>query len=171
RSAQWDVFLASQMLAAWPEWRSRFALVNRAIVHWHRPRPGSRHSLAHTSFSPATAPPFLPTPANNAQFHVAESFNIQWSSVVNAQSYILEADDEPTFSYPLTLQLEPISFGTQSGAIWENALTIFYRVRAVSVDGVRSLPSATRTVQITNAAPIPAVTSPVAPAGGATVQV
>ena len=99
-----------------------------------------------------------------------ESFNIQWSPVVNAQSYILEADDEPTFSYPLTLQLEPISFGTQSGAIWGNPLTIFYRVRAVSVDGVRSLPSATRTVQITNAAPIPAGVSPVAPAAGATVQ-
>ena len=38
------------------------------------------------------------------------------------------------------------------------------------MDGVRSLPSATRTVQITNAAPIPAGVSPVAPANGATVQ-
>ena len=40
-------------------------------------------------------------------------------------------------------QLAPIYFGTQSGAIWGNPLTIYYRVRAVSVDGVRSLPSAT----------------------------
>jgi hypothetical protein len=38
------------------------------------------------------------------------------------------------------------------------------------VDGVRSLPSATRTVQITNAAPIPAGVSPIAPASGASVQ-
>ena len=121
-------------------------------------------SFTVTGLGPAPATPTFITPANNAQFHVIESFNIQWSPVVNAQSYILEADDEPTFSYPLTLQLEPISFGTQSGAIWGNPLTIFYRVRAVSADGVRSLPSATRQVQITNAAPIPAGVSPVAPA-------
>src|SRR5262252_1228819 len=127
-------------------------------------------SFTVTGPGPAPATPSFITPANNAQFHLVESFNIQWSSVVNAQSYILEADDEPTFSYPLTLTLAPINFGTQSGAIWGNPLTIYYRVRAVSVDGVRSLPSTTRTVQITNAAPIPAGVSPVAPASGASVQ-
>jgi hypothetical protein len=127
-------------------------------------------SFAVTGLGPAPATPSFITPANNAQFHVNESYKIQWSSVVNAQSYILEADDEPTFSYPLTLTLAPIWFGTQSGAIWGNALTIYYRVRAVSVDGVRSLPSATRTVQITNSAPSPAGVSPVAPASGATAQ-
>src|SRR6266480_592272 len=127
-------------------------------------------SFTVTGLGPAPATPSFITPANNAQFHGTESFNIQWSPVVNAQSYILEADDEPTFSYPLTLQLEPISFGTQSGAIWGNPLTIYYRVRAVSVDGVRSLPSATRRVQITNGTPIPAGVSPVAPAAGATVR-
>ena len=127
-------------------------------------------SFTVTGLGPAPATPSFITPANNAQFHVRESFNIQWQSVVNAQYYLLEADDEPTFSYPLNLTLAPIWFGTQSGAIWGNALTIYYRVRAVSVDGVRSLPSATRTVQITNAAPIPAGVSPVAPASGATVQ-
>src|SRR5215468_10526042 len=127
-------------------------------------------SFTVTGLGPAPATPSFITPANNAQFHLVESFNIQWSSVVNAQSYILEADDEPTFSYPLTLTLSPIWFGTQSGALWGNPLTIYYRVRAVSVDGVRSLPSATRTVQITNAAPIPAGVSAVTPASGATVQ-
>ena len=60
-------------------------------------------SFIVTGLGPAPATPTITTPANNAQFHVAESFNIQWSPVVNAQSYILEADDEPTFSYPLTL--------------------------------------------------------------------
>src|SRR5215831_5028983 len=127
-------------------------------------------SFTVTGLGPAPATPSFITPANNAQFHVRESFNIQWSSVVNAQSYILEADDEPTFSYPLNLTLSPINFGTQSGALWGNPLTIYYRVRAVSVDGVRSLPSATVAVQITNAAPIPAGVSPIAPASGATVQ-
>ena len=55
-------------------------------------------------------------------------------------------------------------------ALWGNPLTIYYRVRAVSVDGMRSLPSATLKVQITNAAPVPAGVSPVAPATGATVR-
>jgi hypothetical protein len=132
---------------------------------WSTPR-----SFIVTGLGPAPATPTITTPANNAQFHVRESFNIQWSSVVNAQYYVLEADDEPTFSYPLNLTLAPIYFGTQSGALWGNPLTVYYRVRAVSVDGVRSLPSATLTVQITNAAPIPAGVSPVAPASGATVQ-
>jgi hypothetical protein len=127
-------------------------------------------SFTVTGLGPAPATPSFITPANNAQVHVRESFNIKWSSVVNAQYYLLEADDEPTFSYPLNLTLSPIYFGTQSGALWGNPLTIYYRVRAVSVDGVRSLPSATLAVQITNAAPIPAGVSPVAPASGATVQ-
>jgi hypothetical protein len=132
---------------------------------WSTPR-----SFIVTGLGPAPATPSFITPANNAQFHVRESFNIQWSSVVNAQYYLLEADDEPTFSYPINLTLSPIYFGTQSGALWGNPLTIYYRVRAVSVDGVRSLPSATLSVQITNAAPIPAGVSPVAPANGATAQ-
>ena len=132
---------------------------------WSTPR-----SFIVSGLGPAPPTPTITTPANNAQFHVRESFNIQWSSVVNAQYYLLEADDEPTFSYPINLTLSPIYFGTQSGALWGNPLTIYYRVRAVSVDGVRSLPSATLTVQITDAAPIPAGVSPVAPANGATVQ-
>jgi hypothetical protein len=127
-------------------------------------------SFTVTGLGPAPATPSFITPANNAQFHVRESFNIQWSAVPNAQNYILEADDEPTFSFPINLMLSPINFGTQWGALWGNPLTIYYRVRAVSVDGVRSLPSATLKVQITNAAPVPAGVSPVAPATGATVR-
>ena len=127
-------------------------------------------SFTVTGLGPAPATPAFITPANNAQFHLVESFNIRWSSVANAQYYILEADDEPTFSFPINLTLAPVNFGTQSGAIWGNALTIYYRVRAVSTDGVRSLPSATLTVQITNAAPVPAGVSPLSPAAGATVQ-
>ena len=119
---------------------------------------------------PAPSAPSFITPANNAQFHVREGFNIRWTSVPGAHHYILEADDEPTFSFPLNLTLSPLNFGTQSGALWGNALTIYYRVRAVSVDGVRSLPSAPIAVQITNAAPVPAGVSPLSPAAGATVQ-
>ena len=92
-------------------------------------------SFAVTGLGPAPATPLFITPANNTQFHVRESFNLQWSSVVNAQYYILEADDEPTFSYPLNLTLSPVNFATQSGALWGNPLTVYYRVRAVSADG------------------------------------
>ena len=119
---------------------------------------------------PAPSAPSFVTPANNAQFHVRESFNIRWTSVPGAHHYVLEADDEPTFSFPINLTLSPLNFGTQSGALWGNALTIHYRVRAVSVDGVRSLPSAPIAVQITNAAPVPAGVSPVSPAAGVSVQ-
>jgi hypothetical protein len=122
-----------------------------------------------TALGPAPATPTISTPANNAQFHLVESFKIQWAAVAGAQYYILEADDEPTFSYPLNLMLSPINFGTVSGGLWGNALTVYYRVRAVSADGVRSLPSAPITVKITDTAPIPAGVSQVAPAGGATV--
>ena len=43
-------------------------------------------SFTVTGLGPAPATPSFITPANNAQFHVTESFNIQWSPVVNAQS-------------------------------------------------------------------------------------
>jgi len=127
-------------------------------------------SFTVTGPGPAPATPSFTTPANNAQFHVRESFNIQWSAVAGAQYYILEADDEPTFSYPLNLTLAPLNFGTQFGALWGNPLTVYYRVRAVSADGVRSLPSAVVAVNITDAAPVPPAVSLVSPAAGATVQ-
>jgi hypothetical protein len=127
-------------------------------------------SFTVTGLGPAPATPSFTTPANNAQFHVRESFKIQWTAVPGAHHYILEADDEPTFSYPLNLMLSPLNFGTQSGGLWGNALTAYYRVRAVSADGVCSLPSAPIKVQITNAAPVPAGVSQVSPVDGASVQ-
>src|SRR3954451_2469935 len=123
-----------------------------------------------TGLGPAPATPSFTTPANNAQFHVRESFKIQWSAVAGAHYYILEADDQPSFSYPLVLTEAPLNFGTQFGALWGNPLTAYYRVRAVSVDGVRSLPSPTLKVTITNAAPVPGGVTQVSPAAGATVQ-
>lgn len=122
-----------------------------------------------TALGPAPATPTITGPANNAQFHLVESFKIQWTAVQGAHSYILEADDEPTFSYPLNLMLAPLNFGTGSGAIWGNALTAYYRVRAVSVDGVRSLPSAPIAVKITDLAPVPPAPAQLAPATGASV--
>jgi hypothetical protein len=91
----------------------------------------------------APAAPVFITPTSPASFHVAEFFDIKWSAVTGAYYYLLEVDDEPTFSYPLTLTTNAITFGTKAQAGWGNALAnVYYRVRAVSADNVRSLPSA-----------------------------
>ena len=80
---------------------------------------------------------------------MAEFFNIKWSAVAGAHYYLLEVDDEPSFSFPLTLTTNALTFGTQAEAGWGNALAnVYYRVRAVSADNVRSLPSATLNVHV-----------------------
>src|SRR5712691_5936120 len=64
-----------------------------------------------------------------------------------------------------------MEFGTSFGAGWGNEIPhVYYRVRAVSVDNVRGLPSATLNVHITNTAPVPPPPTPLSPAGGATVS-
>src|SRR5207244_9217240 len=113
--------------------------------------------------------PTFTSPANGAQFHVHEFFPINWTGVVDAHHDLLEADDEPTFSYPLTLTIDAMQFGTSFRAGWGNPLNIFYRIVAVSADGVRSLPSPTLNVQITNAAPVPPPPTQLSTNGGATV--
>jgi hypothetical protein len=128
-------------------------------------------SFVVTGLGTAPAAPTFTTPANGASFHVRESFVIRWSAVAGAHCYLLEADDDPAFSYPLTFTTNALTFGTQAQAIWGNAIAnIYYRVRAVSADNVRSLPSPTLTVHITNAAPVAPAVSPVAPTDGASVS-
>ena len=126
-------------------------------------------SFTVVGLGPAPGRPTFTSPATGAQFHVREFFLINWTAVVDAHHYLLEADDEPTFSYPLTLTLDAMQFGTTFHAGWGNPLNVFYRIVAVSADGVRSLPSPTLTVQITNAAPVPPPPTPLSPIGGATV--
>ena len=53
-----------------------------------------------------------------------------------------------TFSYPLTLQIEPICFGTRSGSIWGNPNTILDKERASLGRWIRR-PLRARRVQIT----------------------
>ena len=69
----------------------------------------------------------------------------------------------------MTLTTDPLKFGTSFRAGWGNALNVFYRVVAVSADGVRGLPSPTLSVQITNAAPVPPAPRLLSPIGGASV--
>ncbi|PYL46874.1 MAG: hypothetical protein DMF40_10710 [Verrucomicrobia bacterium] len=121
-------------------------------------------SFTVTGTGPAPAAPTFTTPATGASFHVRESFTIKWSAVPGAHYYLLEADTDPAFSFPLTLTTNALTFGTQSEALWGNAIAnIYYRVRAVSVDNVRSLPSPTLNVHTTNSAPVPAGVSQVFP--------
>ena len=127
-------------------------------------------SFTVVGLGPAPGTPTFTSPANGAQFHALEFFLINWTDVVDAHHYLLEADDEPTFSYPLTLTTDAMQFGTTFRAGWGNEIpNVYYRIVAVSADGVRSLPSPTLNVHITNAAPVPPPPTPLFPVGGATV--
>src|SRR5262245_8919983 len=128
-------------------------------------------SLTITGLGPAPGVPTFTGPGNGSRFHPYETFKITWSPVPGAQYYVLEADDEPSFSYPFTLSINPMEFGSFFGAGWGNEIpNIYYRVRAVSVDNVRGLPSATLNVKILNATPVPPSPTPLFPANGATVS-
>src|SRR5262245_44908152 len=128
-------------------------------------------SLTITGLGPAPGVPTFTGPGNGSRFHPYETFKITWSPVPGAQYYVLEADDEPSFSYPFTLSTSPMEFGPFFGAGWGNEIpNIYYRVRAVSVDNVRGLPSPTLNVRILNTAPVPPAPTPLFPASGATVS-
>ena len=64
-----------------------------------------------------------------------------------------------------------MQFGTTFHAGWGNSIpNIYYRVRAVSADNVRGLPSPTLNVKVVNTAPVPPPPTPLSPVGGATVS-
>jgi hypothetical protein len=127
-------------------------------------------SFTVTGLGPAPGTPTIISPATSpASFHPFEFFDITWSAVPGAQYYLVEADDQSNFSHPLTLSSEPMQFGTKYHIGWGNELNIFYRVRAVSADNVRGLPSATLNVRIINTAPVPPAPTPLSPIGGATI--
>ena len=97
-------------------------------------------SFAVTGLGAAPGIPAFNTPTTGASFHVRESFKIKWSAVAGAHYYLLEVDDEPSFSYPLTLTTNSLTFGTTAEGGWGNALPdVYYRVRAVSAENVRGI--------------------------------
>jgi hypothetical protein len=121
-----------------------------------------------TGLGAAPGTPSFTSPATGARFHGSEFFDITWSAVSGAQYYLLEADDEPTFSYPLSLTTDLMQFGTKFRAGWGNEIpNVYYRIRAVSAAGVHGLPSPTLNVKITNTAPSPAAPTLLSPVGGA----
>jgi predicted secreted protein len=129
-------------------------------------------TLTITGLGPAPGTPGFTAPANLSQFHALENFDITWTAVPNALYYLLEADDEPSFSAPQTLTLDAMQFGTRFRAGWGNEIpNVYYRVRAVSADNVRGLPSATLNVKIVNTAPVAPAPTVQSPIGGVTVSV
>src|SRR3954447_4106269 len=126
------------------------------------------NSFTVTGTGAAPGRPSFTSPANGTSFRASEFFDITWAAVPDAQYYLLEADDEPTFSYPLALTTDVMQFGTKFRAGWGNEIpNIYYRIRAVSAAGVHGLPSPTLNVKITNTAPSPAAPTLLSPVGGA----
>src|SRR5215471_1002087 len=66
-----------------------------------------------TGLGPAPGTPGITSPANPSSFHTREFFDVKWTAVSGANYYLLEVDDDPAFSYPLTLTTDPIQFGTR----------------------------------------------------------
>jgi len=117
-----------------------------------------------TGLGPAPGTPSFTAPANGSQFHVREFFDVKWTAVAGAQYYLLEGDDDPNFSAPQTLTVNPMQFGTTFHAGWGNSIpNIYYRVRAVSVANVRGLPSPTLNVHVVDTAPVPPPPTPLSP--------
>jgi hypothetical protein len=152
-------------------WRVKATqIVGGATWSIDSPWSGTR-TFTVTGLGPAPGTATITAPASGTRFHPYEFFTIRWTAVAGAHYYLLEADDEPSFSYPLTLTTTPMTFGTKFGAGWGNEIpNIYYRVRAVSVDNVIGLPSPTLNVSIVNTAPVPPAPTPLSPAGGATVS-
>jgi len=79
-----------------------------------------------TGLGAAPGTPSFTAPPTGASFHGSEFFDITWTAVSDAQYYLLEADDEPTFSSPLALTTDPVQFGTKYRAGWGNEIPNVY---------------------------------------------
>jgi hypothetical protein len=104
------------------------------------------------------AAPNMIGPPDLFKYHPYESVRNEWQPVAGAHHYLLEYDNESTFTLPLqnadyspipaSETTAPLMFGEPLGNLW-------FRVRAVAADGTRGLPSNVRRVTITYNAPIP----------------
>src|SRR3954454_1538741 len=149
-------------------WRAKASQTVGGTVGSIASATSTPNNFAVTGVGATPGTPSFTSPSSGTSFHASEFFDITWTAVPDAQYYLLEADDEPTFSYPLALTTDLMQFGTKFRAGWGNAIpNIYYRVRAVSAAGVIGMPSPTLNVKITNAAPVPAAPTLLAPIGGA----
>ena len=132
---------------------------------WSAPR-----SFTVTGPGPAPGTTAVSLPLATAQFHPWELFDFSWSAVTGAAYYLLEMDDEPGFARPWTNATYDHILGT-STQLSTVPGTIYYRIRAVGADGMRGIPSPTRTVIVSYNAPLPPPPTPAGPLNGARVSV
>jgi hypothetical protein len=111
-------------------------------------------SLTGGTTPPAPAPvpgaPTLVAPANGASSEQPVAFD--WNDVTSAASYTIEIDDSSAFTAPLVRTQTVTSSAYLAGGL--PATTLFWRVRAVNIDGTPGAFSATRSV-LPQAAPAP----------------
>jgi hypothetical protein len=77
--------------------------------------------------------PSLVSPPADARFNSGETIVFDWSDVAGAASYIIQVDDQDTFSSPIVNQT--VSTSTYSTSTLPVA-RMWFRVRAVSASGV-----------------------------------
>ena len=142
-------------------WRVKATqIVGGAIFSIDSPWSAVR-SFTVVGLGPAPGRPSFTSPASGARFHVREFFLITWTAVPGRASL-------PAGSRRRAVVLVPVDAHDRRDAVRDELprrlgqrdLNIFYRVVAVSADGVRGLPSPTLNVQITNAAPVPPAPTP-----------
>jgi hypothetical protein len=132
-------------------------------------------SMVITGSAPSTLPaPVMTGPPDGFRYHPYETVHNAWQPVPGAHHYLLEYDNEPTFTLPLfnadfspipaDVTIAPLMFGEPVGNLW-------FRVVAVAADGTRSLPSNVRMVTISFIAPIPPAPLLVGPPDGSPAQV
>jgi len=109
-------------------------------------------------------------PLATAQFHPWELFDFSWSAVPGAAYYLLEMDNEPSFAQPWANATNDHILGTTTQLSTVPG-TIYYRIRAVGADGMRGIPSPTRTVVVSYTAPLPPPPTPTGPLNGLHVSV
>jgi hypothetical protein len=125
---------------------------------------------AFTVTGSAAGTPVAPSmigPPDLFKYHPYEFVRNEWTPVAGAAYYLLEYDNEPSFTLPLFNAdyspihdtTAPLMFGEPVGDLW-------FRVRAVSADGKKSLPSNVRKVTITYNAPVPPAPLLTGPANG-----
>ena len=132
-------------------------------------------SMVVTGSAATTLPaPVMIGPPDQFRYHPYETVHNEWLPVPGADHYLLEYDNEPTFTLPLfnadftpfpaNVTTAPLMFGEPVGNLW-------FRVVAVAADGTRSLPSNVRMVTISFIAPIPPAPLLVGPPDGSSGQV
>ncbi|MEY2401744.1 MAG: hypothetical protein QOJ08_1855 [Ilumatobacteraceae bacterium] len=89
--------------------------------------------------------PSLVSPATDARFNSGQTIVFDWSDVAGAASYIIQVDDQDTFSSPLVDQT--VSTSTHSTSALPVA-RMWFRVRAVSASGVAGAWSSGRRFEV-----------------------